>query len=279
MRSYIRRWHKFASSLYTPLEGQKGPKKSSHYYIFTWNPEVKVTQNLLQKKISNSLMNATEQSYLIFHNDCYNVDLSERVHQWAWNELLFGYWPWMEFNDLVTGEITSAHLIRHHLSLYLRTWISVLSLQMSQCLKPVSHTHISSLALNFPLGWMRVVLLPISKDYCAGESPMHSARHTGSCCCLVAKSCLILLWPHGLEPTRLFHPQDFPREECWSGSPFPSPGDCPDPGIESTSPALEGGFFTSEPQGSPRKYSVGDEYQGNFSLTTHLICSLVSGQG
>ena len=81
MRSYTRRWHKFASSLYTPLEGQKGPKKSSHYYIFTWNPEVKVTQNLLQKKISNSLMNATEQSYLIFHNDCYNVDLSERVHR------------------------------------------------------------------------------------------------------------------------------------------------------------------------------------------------------
>lgn len=26
-------------------------------------------------------MNATEQSYLIFHNDCYNVDLSERVHR------------------------------------------------------------------------------------------------------------------------------------------------------------------------------------------------------
>jgi len=34
--------------------------------------------------------------------------------------------------------------------------------------------------------------------------------------------------------------------------PFPSPGDLPDPGIESVtlaSPALEGGFFTSEPPG------------------------------
>ena len=29
--------------------------------------------------------------------------------------------------------------------------------------------------------------------------------------------------------------------------PFPSPGDLPDPGIEPTSPALVGGFFTTEP--------------------------------
>ena len=28
----------------------------------------------------------------------------------------------------------------------------------------------------------------------------------------------------------------FPRQECWSGLPFPSPGDLPDPGIEPTSP-------------------------------------------
>jgi len=31
--------------------------------------------------------------------------------------------------------------------------------------------------------------------------------------------------------------------------PFPSPGDLPDPGIKSTSPALAGGFFTAEPWG------------------------------
>ena len=38
----------------------------------------------------------------------------------------------------------------------------------------------------------------------------------------------------------------FPRQEYWSGLPFPSPGNLPDPGIESTSlapPALAGGFF------------------------------------
>ena len=29
------------------------------------------------------------------------------------------------------------------------------------------------------------------------------------------------------------------RQECWSGLPFPSPGDLPNPGIESRSPALQ----------------------------------------
>ena len=40
----------------------------------------------------------------------------------------------------------------------------------------------------------------------------------------------------------------FSRQEYWSGLPFPSPGDLPDPGIKPlylTSPALAGGFFTT----------------------------------
>ena len=43
----------------------------------------------------------------------------------------------------------------------------------------------------------------------------------------------------------------FPRQEYWSGLPFPSPGDLPHPGIEPESPALAGGFFTAEPPGKP----------------------------
>ena len=39
----------------------------------------------------------------------------------------------------------------------------------------------------------------------------------------------------------------FSRQEYWSGLPFPPPGDFPDPGMEPTSPALAGGFFTTEP--------------------------------
>ena len=41
----------------------------------------------------------------------------------------------------------------------------------------------------------------------------------------------------------------FCRQEYWSGLPFPSLGDLPDPGIEPMSPALAGGFFTAEPSG------------------------------
>ena len=37
----------------------------------------------------------------------------------------------------------------------------------------------------------------------------------------------------------------FPRQEYWSGLPFPSPGDLSDPGIKLISPALAGVFFTS----------------------------------
>ena len=46
----------------------------------------------------------------------------------------------------------------------------------------------------------------------------------------------------------------FPRQEYWSGLPRPSPGDLPDPGIESmclVSPALAGRFFTLVPPGKP----------------------------
>ena len=39
----------------------------------------------------------------------------------------------------------------------------------------------------------------------------------------------------------------FSRQEYWSGLPFPSPGDLPDPGIEPRSPALQADVLTSEP--------------------------------
>ena len=66
-------------------------------------------------------------------------------------------------------------------------------------------------------------------------------------CVLVAQSFLTL------QPHRLTHQAPlsvgFSRQEHWSGLPFPSPGDLPDPRIESKSPALAGKFFTNEPPG------------------------------
>ena len=44
---------------------------------------------------------------------------------------------------------------------------------------------------------------------------------------------------------------EFSRQEYWSGLPFPSPGDLPDPGIEPGSPALQVDSLPSEPPGKP----------------------------
>ena len=42
-----------------------------------------------------------------------------------------------------------------------------------------------------------------------------------------------------------------PRQEYWSGLPFPSPGDLPDPGLKPASPRLAGKFFIAEPPWNP----------------------------
>ena len=48
----------------------------------------------------------------------------------------------------------------------------------------------------------------------------------------------------------------FPRQEYWSGLPFPSPGDLPNPGMQPASPALSGRFFITEPSGKPPKFQL-----------------------
>jgi len=40
---------------------------------------------------------------------------------------------------------------------------------------------------------------------------------------------------------------EFSRQEYWSGLPFPTPEDLPNPEIKPASPALAGGFYTTEP--------------------------------
>ena len=68
----------------------------------------------------------------------------------------------------------------------------------------------------------------------------------------VAQSCLFVTpWPVARQAPLSI---EFSRQEYWSGLPFPSLGDLPNPGIKSAypaSPALAGGFFTTEPPGKP----------------------------
>ena len=49
----------------------------------------------------------------------------------------------------------------------------------------------------------------------------------------------------------------FSRQEYWSGLPFPSPGDPPDPGIEPRSPTLQADALPSEPPEKPSYLYIG----------------------
>jgi len=54
----------------------------------------------------------------------------------------------------------------------------------------------------------------------------------------------------------------FSSLDYWTGLPFLSPGDLPDPGIEPMSPSLAGGFFTAEPsEKSPNKHCLSIYYK------------------
>ena len=68
---------------------------------------------------------------------------------------------------------------------------------------------------------------------------------------LVTKSCLTLVTPWTVAcqaPLSI----GFPQQESWSGLPFPSPGDLPDPGIEPGSPALQADSTLPAERSNPR---------------------------
>ena len=50
---------------------------------------------------------------------------------------------------------------------------------------------------------------------------------------------------------------EFSRKEYWSGLPFPSLGDLPDPGTEPSSPTLQADSLLPEPPGKPKNVGVG----------------------
>ena len=69
-----------------------------------------------------------------------------------------------------------------------------------------------------------------------------------------------------LQPPWTMQSMEFSRPEYWKRLLFPTPGDLPNPEIEPMSPALSGGFFTTEPPGKPfflNQLSV-DVHLGHF---------------
>ena len=69
----------------------------------------------------------------------------------------------------------------------------------------------------------------------------------------------------------------FSRQECWSGLPFPSPGDLPDPGIEPRSPELRADALPSEPPGRPMTNLDNILKSRDITLPTkvHLVKAMV----
>ena len=84
------------------------------------------------------------------------------------------------------------------------------------------------------------------KGWCFTQDPALQRAY-----CLVTEFCLILLRPHGLQPTRLLWPWDFPGKNTGVGGHFLLQGIFPTQGFELMSPVLAGRSFTTEPQGRP----------------------------
>ena len=65
-----------------------------------------------------------------------------------------------------------------------------------------------------------------------------------------------------------FSVHGFSRQEYWSGWPFPSPGDLPNPGIEPRFPALQADALTSEPPGKPSVFIIHVKYPCSLILSS-----------
>ena len=81
---------------------------------------------------------------------------------------------------------------------------------------------------------------------------------------LVTKLCLTLMTP-GTVACQAPLSMGFSRQECWSGLPFPSPVDLPDPGIEPGSPALQADSLP-ELQWQPKIYFMFIDLLHHFIL-------------
>ena len=98
-----------------------------------------------------------------------------------------------------------------------------------------------------------------------GKPPGHSGMRVKV---KVAQSCPILCDPWTIQP------MEFSRPEYWSGWPFPSPEDLPNPGIKPRSPTLQADSWPGEPQGKPKKTEA-----GSLSLLQWMFLTQELNQG
>ena len=98
-------------------------------------------------------------------------------------------------------------------------------------------------AIFWNLNWNQLILECMGEPAWYSKCWLNLIPMCGYCVCSVMSDSL---WPHRLQaPTSM----GFSRQEYGSGLPFPSPGELPDPGIESRSPTLQADSLLSEPLG------------------------------
>ena len=91
---------------------------------------------------------------------------------------------------------------------------------------------------------------------------------------LVGKSCPALPTPWTVHCQALLS-VGFPRQEYWSGLPFPSPGDLPDPEIEPWSSSLQAAILPTDPPGNTQARVPGTARQFLDRWTTRDVPGLV----
>ena len=139
----------------------------------------------------------------------------------------------MFYNNSSTGQNVQA--------IFCSLFVSVsVSLPFSLCLSSIYLLFIIYLSIIY----LSIIYLSYLQDFKQGQPSAKIDSNIGfqHLCCvrgmLVAQSCLTLCNPIDYSPPSS-SVSGILQEEYWSGLPFPSPGDLPNPGIEPRSPALQ----------------------------------------
>ena len=131
-------------------------------------------------------------------------------------------------------------------------------------------------------------LLPatLSRTFALGRRALHphSLLNTHGCSLLQVMCVCVCVCVCAQPPSRvplLVNPctiarqlplsMEFSRQEYWSGLPFPTPRDLPDPRVKPTSPVLAGGIFTTESPGSPVNNTLSKNHPDLFQKLQVLL--------
>ena len=164
--------------------------------------------------------------------------LQARILEWVACDLLQGIFPTQGSNPGFLHWRQILYHLSHQGSSWIPEWVVYPFFRASS--RPRNWTRISYIAGKFLTSWVTKEVISIY---------IHIYTHTRTCVCMLAKllHCVrffVTLWTITHQAPLSV---GFSRQQYWSGLPFPSPRDLPDPGMETkslVSPWLAGRFFT-----------------------------------